>query len=839
MANPNEVNSLLIGGQGADTFYQIDRSLRFNSANTMYLTRVFPVTGNAQKWTFSAWVKRSVSFGTNQTIFSAGTSTMDGIFFNTNDQLQIYFNGVTIATTSADYRDDGAWMHIILAVDTTQFTPEDRFKLYINGELTTSYAATSYPVQNALGVVNSATTHWMGRWAASASNFLNGYMTEVIFLDDIQADPGDLGFINPTTNEWQPIPYIGAYNSTGFKTDFADNSNTTSGTLGKDTSGNGNDWSPVNFSVTPGINNDSVIDVPTRWDDGANCRGNYPVWNGVIQNNAYYGSDGNLRWNLNGNQRWCISTINIPSTGQWYFECTVVTVATTMGIGVSRQNIVYGSASTTSANYRVYQQSGNKSSSTSTTYGASYTTNDVIGVAVDSDTGEITFYKNGASQGLAFNDLNTSGGPWAFFAVSNTTTGVIAANFGQQDWSYAPPAGFKPINTFNMPEPATVSGQDFCKALIYTGNGFVQSVTGLNFQPDLCWIAARNLTQFPRMVDSLRGAELAILSGSNVNEQNESNGLTSFDPNGFTVGAITGASDGYNASGQGYASWNFLASPNTVANTNGSITSSTRSNTTCGFSIVKYVGTGSNATVGHGCGGVPMFIIIKDLTASNHGVCYHRSIGAVQYIQFNPFANSTGNNTTDATMFNSTNPSALAFSIGTNAKVNTLGNSYIAYVWSEVPGFSAYGKYTASNDLPYGHCGFRPSMVFSRVVNPNITSATYADAALTTGNFGIKDDQRSSYGNDARINRGIISNAVENTSTNSGATNNCAGVPLDILSSGWKLRGSSDVRGRPADGTNNANSNNFLATDTSYSVVYPDFAWVAFASSPAKFTNAR
>jgi hypothetical protein len=827
MANPNEVNSLLIGGQGADTFYQIDRSLRFNSANTMHLTRVFPVTGNAQKWTFSAWVKRSIPFGTNQTIFSAGTSTMDGIFFNTSDQLQIYFNGVTIATTSADYRDDGAWMHIILAVDTTQFTPADRFKLYINGELTTSYAATSYPVQNALGVVNSATTHWMGRWAASASNFLNGYMTEVIFLDDIQADPGDLGFINPATNEWQPIPYIGAYNSTGFKTDFADNSNTTSGTLGKDTSGNGNDWSPVNFSVTPGINNDSVIDVPTRWDDGANCRGNYPVWNGVIQNNGYYGSDGNLRWSLTGNQRWCISTINIPSTGQWYFECTVVTVATTMGIGVSRQNAVYGTGSTTSANYRVYQQSGNKSSSASTTYGASYTTNDVIGVAVDSDTGEITFYKNGASQGLAFNDLNTSGGPWAFFAVSNTTAGVIAANFGQQDWSYAPPAGFKPINTFNMPEPATVSGQDFCKALTYTGNGFVQSVTGLNFQPDLCWIAARNLAQFPRMVDSLRGAELAVLSGSNVNEQNESNGLTSFDPDGFTVGAITGASDGYNASGQGYASWNFVASPTTVVNTNGSITSSTRSNTTCGFSIVKYVGTGSNATVGHGCGGVPMFIIIKDLTASNNGVCYHASVGPTKYLNFYPNTNRS-TVTTSATTFNNTAPSALAFSIGTDTKVNTLGNSYIAYVWSEVPGFSAYGSYSSHQDLPYAHCGFRPSMVIEKTLGD--TANRYNDRV--EANFGLKDDQRGAYGNDIPINRAIINDEVENTSTNSSVSQICAGMPIDILSHGFKLRGFLDIN---VGSSNVANCNNYGDAN----VYYVDMCWVAFASSPSKFTNAR
>lgn len=817
MSNPNEVNSLFFGGESSGLFYQIDRSLRFDNTALAYLNRTPSVAGNLQKWTFSAWIKRAGLASTSwvfQATGSGGTQN-DGIFFDNTDRLCINFNNAAVLVSTAVFRDPGAWMHIMVAVDTTQFVQENRFKVYINGVAYTTWTTATYPVQNTNGLINGAFQHFIGR--NTAGNYYGGYMTEVQFLDGIQADPSDFGLTSPFTNEWQPIAYIGAYGTNGFYLNFSDNSNTTATTLGKDYSGNGNNWTPNSFSVAAGLNNDSVIDVPTRWDDGSNCRGNYPVWNAVAPILTQSFLDGNLRASIEDG--YAISTINIPSTGKWYFECTVVTVQTSMLIGIARQNIDYGNT-LTSSNFRTYQNNGNKSAGTSTAYGATYTTNDVIGVAVDSDAGTVTFYKNGTSQGVAYNDLNTAGGPWApFTLVSASNTAVITFNAGQQGFSYSPPTGFKAVNTFNMPLPAVPSGQEFVEPRGYTGNGFTQQITGLQFQPDLTWIKARTLTEWGRMVDSLRGATLAIQSGNGVAQQTESTGLTSFDATGFSLGS----SSGYNASGSPYISWNWAASQTTVNNTSGTISSQTRSNVAAGFSIVRYTGTGVNATVGHGAGGTPMFIIIKDITGTNQGACYHASLGATQYFPFNQ-DNGDNGGTADATVFNNTPPSSTQFSVGTSSRTNALGNQYMAYVWAEVPGFSAYGTYTSNVNLPYQHCGFLPSIVMTRngdgpgSVTNNLTSTIL-----------VKDDQRGDFGNQASSNLSWVLNIAQNTTTSTSTDNTFAGQPIDLISCGWKLRGFT------ASGTNPPmNSNNYGNTGGNAQMY-----WVAWARSPAKYTNAR
>ena len=829
MSNPNEVNALFFGGESSNLFYQIDRSLRFDNAASAYLNRTPSLAGNLTTWTFSAWIKKSNPFATIQWIFQAtgsGGTQNDGIFFDASDRLCVNFNNSAVLVSTAVFRDPGAWMNIVVAVDTTQFTPADRFKVYINGQAYTTWTTASYPVQNTNGFINGAFQHFIGR--NTGGNYISCYMTEVQFINGAQANPSQFGITSPITNEWQPISYIGSYGTNGFYLNFSDNSNTTATTLGKDYSGNGNNWTPNNFSVASGLNNDSVIDVPTRWDDGGNCRGNYPVWNPVIQNNnSGMISDGNLRATMNNstyNENYAISTVNVPNTGKWYFECTVVTSVNTLIIGVARQNTLYGSTAT-NAGIRAYANNGNKNSATSTTYGATYTTNDVIGVAVNSDAGEITFYKNGVSQGLAFADLNTAGGPWAPFTLNTTNNnGVVTLNAGQQAFAYTPPTGFKAINTFNMPLPTITSGQEYFEPRLYTGNGFVQSISNLEFKPAFCWIKSLGIVEFGRMVDSLRGATLAVYSGSNVGQQTESNGLTSFDVNGFTVGSSGGASAGYNASGQNYISWNWIASQTTVNNTSGTISSQTRSNPTAGFSIVKYTGTGVNATVGHGAGATPVFMIIKNLTSTADGRVYHASVGATAYQNFTSTPVTNGP-TTSATTFNNTAPTSTVFSVGTDASVNALGDEYIAYVWAAVPGFCAFGTYTSSTQLPYQHCDFLPAAVIS------FAGGLSGVDNNTVPKFVVKDDARASYGNAAILNASIVNSDVENSNSSSSANNAAAGVPVDLISSGWKTRGSTTV---PASG-DGANGNNLLSSSPSVAQMY----WIAWAKSPAKFTNAR
>ena len=434
---------------------QISRSLRFNSADSAYLNRTPASAGSTTLGTLSDWIKLGVISTDRMTYHVAGTSGNNNRFyitFNADNTFQIvgYNSSASIVlnlNTTQVFRDPSAWYHIVVAIDTTQATSSNRAKLYINGTQVTAFSTATYPSQNqALGFTNNTSTLIGSN--QGVGNLFNGYITEVNFIDGLALDPSYFGFNDSNTGVWTPRQYTGTYGTNGFYLNFSDNSNTTAATLGKDYSGNGNNWTPNNFSVTAGAGNDSLVDSPTSYGTdtgvGGEVRGNYCTLNPLNSAGSTL-SNGNLD---------CVTAVSggdggrgtiAVTSGKWYWEFTPTNNGNQSFSGIAL-------TTTASGSYYVayYANTGNKFviGSGGSAYGATYTNNDVIGVALDLDSGTktVTFYKNNASQGAI---TITPSEP--VLPIVDDGSGAAATtfncNFGQRPFAYTPPTGFGSIKT--------------------------------------------------------------------------------------------------------------------------------------------------------------------------------------------------------------------------------------------------------------------------------------------------------------------------------------------------------------------------------------------------------
>ncbi len=347
-------------------------------------------------------------------------------------------------------------------------------------------------------------------------------------------------------------------------------------------------------------------------------------------------------------------------------------------------------------------------------------------------------------------------------------------------------------------------------ATLWTGTGagspqnISNAVNTVSFQPGLVWVKARNATGNHAVTDSVRGAYLQLITQLTNAEANYSPyGVTAFNSNGFSVNddnsgnySVNGAAGGlYSGTPPNYVGWQWKAGGTAVSNTAGTITSSVSANTTAGFSVVTYTGTGANATVGHGLGVAPSMVIVKSRnSAGTDWWVWQTALAGTDYLQLDSGA-AKG---TAANVWNSTTPSLTVFSLGATAGngSNSSGQTYVAYCWAPVAGYSAFGSYTGNGvaDGPFIYTGFRPRWLM-------IKSSTVAT------NWYVTDSSR----NTANEEKNVLY-------PNDASAEYVEPYGIDYLSNGFKIRA-------PAGYGNNNSGATYI--------------YAAFAENPLRYSNAR
>ena len=513
---------------------------------------------------------------------------------------------------------------------------------------------------------------------------------------------------------------------------------------------------------------DNLVDSPTQYGhdygNGGEVVGNYCTWNPLAVPNYGDGvsykstlSNGNLTATYNGtNFSWAYGNIGIPTNAKTYIEYTVNSYTSTGNgwIGISGDlGAIFG----VTVNGSVYIGDGSYNVNNS----PGFATGDILGFAIDRIGNTLTLYKNGSqvynvalAYGITSNTLLIP-------AVWTRASGdQVSLNAGQRPWAYAPPAGYSALTTKNFPRltnAAAIAPNEFFDAVTYTGNSSTQTISSLNFQPDLVWLKSRsNAGTWNNLVDSVRGASKTLYSNT-TNAEGTDNYLSSFNSNGFTLNT---GDTGTNTSTYTYVAWCWRAGGAAVSNTAGTITSQVSANTASGFSIVTWTGSANGVgTMGHGLGTAPKLIITKQRNQTGAWYTYTTAIdGTNKFLLLNTTATagSTGVALPTSTVFSNDSWTATY--------------NMIAYCWAEVEGFSKIGTFTANanTDGPFIYCGFKPRFVLGK----DVTSAT-------TNNWFIFDTARDTYnGGNSNLLRPNLSDA-ELANANR----------IDILSNGFKVRG--------------------------------------------------
>ena len=620
--------------------------------------------------------------------FNGGTGNYSGFILSTSNFLETTTQTAWDVTISKTLTAN-TWQHLAVVRNSNTWT------YYING-VSVGTATVSGSVPTGPGDVQIGRRDGQGEF--------QGYMSDVRIYK---------GVAKYTSNF---TPVISQVNS--FHLPFSDNSTTAA--LGTDTSGNGNTWTVNNFSVTAGVNNDSLVDTPTSYGTdtgvGNEVRGNYCTLNPLDSGGGTV-SNGNLEHTYNSSNLRVKSTISIPVTGKWYAEF----VASNAGGGNSLVGIATGASALTGTNWYLGNDAGSWGlqigSGTMYTYNnggySSFGTannGDVIGVAVDRAAGKIWWSVNNTwiasgdpANGTNARYSNVPATDTLFFALSNANSSSIVCNFGQRAFAYTAPSGFKALVDTNLPTPVVAKGSAAFQTLLYTGNGSARSITGLDFSPDFVWIKARSSATQHNLYDAVRGATKELYSDYTDAEGTALQGLTAFNSNGFSLGSLSVV----NGNGNSYVAWNWDGGTSTVTNTAGSISCQLRANASAGFSIIGWTGTGVNASIGHGLGVAPKMVITKNRTDSG-------TPWAVDLIGVLPTSPSY-------LLLNSTQAANAGGSTATSSVVNILefndrngnGKAMIMYAFAPVSGYSSVSSYvgTGSADGPFVYTGFRPKFI--------------------------------------------------------------------------------------------------------------------------------
>ena len=799
-------------GSSAAGAYEIERSLRIEAAgSSIKLDRTFGTNSSNTTKTLSFWMKRASIDGT-QTIFA---TTSDG---NIESRLDLLSDGSiqfadrdsgdgtsdAIKNTSRRYKDINGWYHIVLIIDTTNGAASDRIRLYTNGVRDTSFASSTDPSSSyAVSFFRSSVANFIG--ANNTNNYCSLYLSEIHFLDGTIKEPSKFGETNADTGQWVPIEYTeGGYGTNGFYLNFSDNSNNTAATIGADSSGNGNNWTPTNVTVTAGFDNDCVFDTPTN----NYCTLSSTDGGAVSQSIKVNGNLETATTNGSGHHP-CYSTIAVNS-GKWYVEYETVG-SDNWGIYIApiahdgqshdQDSAVHNTQSAQlHKGYSLAPASGNAYSGPADTWNSSYgSALGTVGMlAFDLDNNKIywgsdgTWYDSGdpaAGNNPAFSSIVVN----EPFCVGVTTSNGLNCkiNFGAQGFQHTPPTGFKALCTQNLPEPTIKDPSSYFKTLLYTGNATNdRTITGVGFQPDLLWIKDRDTASNAGrhyLFDKLRQSGGESVLGMVTDDNGDDNDMSA---NGRFNGI---RSDGFEVSG---------SDVDTNANATKYVTYSWKESATAGFDIVSYSGTGSSRTVSHSLGVAPEMMMIKNRSANENWIVYHAGIASdaeTDYIILN-----TNGAAGDDTWLNDTAPTSSQWEYsGGGATFNNSGNDYIAYLWASVEGYSKVGYYYGDGQQagPFIFTGFKPSWVLVK----NVENASSV--------WNLHDAARDPYN---IVNKVLYPNTNDNEEAY--AVGTASSTNKLFLANGFQIFSTHDPE--------------MNASDERY-------IYLAFAERPFKYANAR
>jgi len=834
------------------SFYSttINQSLRFNNDDSAYLEFTPSSAGNRDTWTISMWVKRSGLGLTQSKLFAAGSTFGSNhnesfyMWFQTDDTLRIRNETGGAYYTRMDtvrvFRDVAAWYHIVYVYDSTQATSTDRQKLYINGVEETDFDHTTYPDLNEDSQVNATHVHRLG--ASTIGNTFDGYMAEVHFIDGTALDADDFG--ETSNGVWVPKQYSGSYGTNGWYLDFSSDSYTDNASdpdVFADQAGS-NNWDAYNLAAS-----DIVPDSPTL---------NYPTFNSLV-NTGQSGlshKEGNLEvaststWS---SSVWSRMTMAGHGGGTGKFYAEFVNYGSSGGgstvVGVGN----YESLATTTTKHSdaiIYYYDYIEANNTRINIGGNYASppgisgNEVVRMAWDCSNGKVwigasqEWFDVGSGVGDPANDSNPSGtisnfsnSPIGVLHNRSVNTGQCIMNFGQNgtfngtltaggysdengygNFYYPVPSGFVALNSANLPEPtigpnSDTQADDYFNTVLYTGTGSSQSITGVGFQPDFVWIKGRSNTRRHMLFDVVRGVQNRLITDDTNTELTMSDGLSSFDSDGFTEGGNLNTGN----TSETLVAWNWKAGGTASsiavdAYSSGvpSIASSVSANTDAGFSICTWTGDGnSGATIGHGLTSPELSFVKNRDAATNWDACW---------VDFS--SGTSLNLDTSAAEFSPTQgyqtlgSSTITLNSGGSGvtRVNTNNQEYVAYVFKSVEGYSKVGSFIGNKqNYPNGtfvYCGFRPAFLLTKV-------------AGTNGSWVIHDNKRASAynGDTARL---YPSETTAETAYNSNRN-------VEFYSNGFSIHGN--------DATSNTNRINQSQINIFYAV----------AEAPFKYSNAR
>ena len=810
--------------------YTINQSLRLNDNDSAVLTFTPSSAGNRATWTWSAWVKRS-NLGGNATLFCSAAGDYN-LKFHTDNKIK--FEGAHgEINTAAVFRDVSTWYHIVTIHDTTEGTASNRFKIYVNGVLQTTSG--TYPSGD--GVINSTTSHGLG--GQTSANFFDGYMAEVHFLDGIANDPTTLGLGEVKDGVWIPKEYSGSHGSQGWYLPFDDSS-----AIGDDESANTNDFTPNNLAAT-----DVVPDSPTN---------NWSTLNPLKVNaQTQTFAEGNLDFSsTQTSTNPAVTSTFAVTSGKWYWEVYIRAqgnTANSVGIASNPNDLENDTTALYSKSTAYsYQASGSKRNNADVSYGDTWTTGDIIGVALDLDAGALYFYKNGTIQNSGTAAYTSLSGEFTSYSLVYSS-GAQVYNFGQDDsfagnktsgtagasddnglgtFFHSVPSGYNSLCTSNLPDITIGPGQatqadDYFDTILYTAassNG-THTHGSISFTPDWSWIKNRNSSERHFLTDVVRGNvsvtdKFLVSSDGSAEGANGVSGTTfSVTSSGyqFVESSIDSGELYYNS--RTYVGWNWKAggaptTDNTNAagaeptagsvkidgvNKSGAFSGSpdipvTRlsANTEAGFSIVKYAGVTANPIkIPHGLNSAPELLIIKRLDGGDSWMVGEPSLGFTSSNILRLEENSVvglGNIVFTAS------PDANVFTVGSATNVNSNTSPYIAYCFHSVEGYSKVGTYVGGgSNFPFIYTGFRPAFVLLK------------KSSASGDNWSMYDNKRDT---DNAVREYLIPNDTQAA----GATDT-----MDFVSNGFKVR----------------NAGAYINTSGA------TYIFLAFAEAPFKFSNAR